>query len=102
NRNIGSAERLGYQEAIFPQVSRSFALTIPQLPPPLNTAMTTAYLLCRIADTIEDDPALSIADKQRYEAAYIRAVLGEIDAQAFCDGLSPCSAKPVHRRSRRC
>lgn len=79
----------GYQEAIFPQVSRSFALTIPQLPPPLNTAMTTAYLLCRIADTIEDEPALSIADKQRYEAAYIRAVLGEIDAQPFCEGLSP-------------
>ncbi|NWB84018.1 MULTISPECIES: phytoene/squalene synthase family protein [Pseudomonas] len=80
---------LGYQEAIFPQVSRSFALTIPQLPPPLNTAMTTAYLLCRIADTIEDEPTLSITDKQHYEAAYIRAVLGEIDARPFCDELGP-------------
>jgi len=48
-----------YQEQILPHVSRTFALTIPQLPPGLRTAVTSAYLLCRIADTIEDEPALS-------------------------------------------
>jgi farnesyl-diphosphate farnesyltransferase len=48
-----------YQERILPHVSRTFALTIPQLPPALRTAVTNAYLLCRIADTIEDEPALS-------------------------------------------
>ncbi len=80
---------LGYQEAIFPLVSRSFALTIPQLPAPLNTVMTTAYLLCRIADTIEDEPALSVSEKQQYEARYIRVVLGEVDARQFCEALTP-------------
>ena len=43
-----------YQDQILPHVSRTFALTIPQLPPGLRTAVTSAYLLCRIADTIED------------------------------------------------
>src|SRR5271154_661279 len=62
-----------YQEQILPHVSRTFALTIPQLPPALRTAVTNAYLLCRIADTIEDEPALSppetLAFLQRFSAA---------------------------------
>jgi farnesyl-diphosphate farnesyltransferase len=48
-----------YQDQILPHVSRTFALTIPELPPALRTSVTCAYLLCRIADTIEDEPALS-------------------------------------------
>ena len=52
----------GYQDQILPHVSRTFALTIPQLPTRLKVAVTNAYLLCRIADTIEDEPALSPAD----------------------------------------
>jgi farnesyl-diphosphate farnesyltransferase len=61
-----------YQDQILPHVSRTFALTIPQLPPALRTAVTSAYLLCRIADTIEDEPALSppetLAFLQRFSA----------------------------------
>ncbi|MGN1280411.1 MAG: squalene/phytoene synthase family protein [Succinivibrio sp.] len=37
-------------------VSRTFALTIPLLPDELIDYVSNAYLLCRIADTIEDDP----------------------------------------------
>ena len=44
-----------WQDWILPQVSRTFALTIPQLPAPLHGPVANAYLLCRIADTIEDD-----------------------------------------------
>src|SRR5271168_2518607 len=61
-----------YQDQILPHVSRTFALTIPQLPSGLRTAVTCAYLLCRIADTIEDEPALSppetLAFLQRFSA----------------------------------
>ena len=39
-------------------VSRTFALTIPLLPNELIDYISNAYLLCRIADTIEDDPKL--------------------------------------------
>lgn len=41
--------------AVLPSVSRTFALNIPVLPPPLDMAVTVAYLLCRIADTLEDE-----------------------------------------------
>src|SRR5258708_1619146 len=61
-----------YQDQILPHVSRTFALTIPQLPPALSIPVTSAYLLCRIADTIEDEPALSapetLAFLQRFSA----------------------------------
>jgi farnesyl-diphosphate farnesyltransferase len=55
-----------YQNQILPYVSRTFALTIPQLPPALCTPVTNAYLLCRIADTIEDEPALSAPETLAY------------------------------------
>jgi farnesyl-diphosphate farnesyltransferase len=38
-----------------PEVSRTFALNIPVLPEPLDLVVTVAYLLCRIADTLEDE-----------------------------------------------
>ncbi|HEX8433496.1 phytoene/squalene synthase family protein [Archangium sp.] len=40
---------------VLPAVSRTFALNIPVLPRPLDTAVMVAYLLCRIADTLEDE-----------------------------------------------
>ena len=58
-----------YQDQILPHVSRTFALTIPQLPDALRVAVTNAYLLCRIADTIEDEPALSPAGDARVPAS---------------------------------
>ncbi len=44
-------------------VSRSFALTIPMLPEPLQDFVSNAYLLCRVADTVEDDPIAPINKK---------------------------------------
>ena len=40
---------------VLPAVSRTFALNIPLLPRPLDTAVMVAYLLCRILDTLEDE-----------------------------------------------
>ncbi len=78
-----------YQNAILPKVSRTFALTIPQLPQPLRRAVANAYLLCRIADTIEDEPAFSAEEKRRYEDAFIDAVTGRLDAQSFSAEVAP-------------
>jgi farnesyl-diphosphate farnesyltransferase len=66
----------GYQDRILPHVSRTFALTIPQLPPALCTPVTSAYLLCRIADTIEDEPALSAAETLGFLRRFSAAVAG--------------------------
>jgi farnesyl-diphosphate farnesyltransferase len=73
----------GYQDQILPHVSRTFALTIPQLPPRLKTAVTNAYLLCRIADTIEDEPALSPADTLALLEEFKAVVAGRGDAGAL-------------------
>lgn len=48
---------------IFPAVSRTFALSIRLLPGELGAAVRYAYLICRIADTIEDEPQLAAAEK---------------------------------------
>lgn len=44
--------------AYLPKVSRTFALSIEALPPRLREAVRVAYLLCRIVDTIEDEPGV--------------------------------------------
>ncbi|HEX4450893.1 MAG TPA: squalene/phytoene synthase family protein [Kofleriaceae bacterium] len=44
-----------FARRILPDVSRTFALNIPVLPQPLDLVVTVAYLLCRIADTLEDE-----------------------------------------------
>jgi len=49
-----SSDRAGVTWELLPHVSRTFALTIPVLNPPLCDHVAVAYLLCRIADTIED------------------------------------------------
>ena len=46
---------------ILPRVSRTFALSIEALPNSLRTAVRSAYLLCRIVDSIEDEPGLGEA-----------------------------------------
>jgi len=73
----------GYQDQVLPHVSRTFALTIPQLPPRLRVAVTNAYLLCRIADTIEDEPALSPAETLALLERFQAVVGGQGDATAL-------------------
>ena len=68
-----------YQDQILPHVSRTFALTIPQLPAPLAGPVTSAYLLCRIADTIEDEPALTPPETLAFLQRFSAVVAGEGD-----------------------
>jgi farnesyl-diphosphate farnesyltransferase len=58
------AEDLAYQKTILRSVSRTFALTIPLLPAPIEKVVGNTYLLCRIVDTIEDAANLSVSKKQ--------------------------------------
>jgi len=80
---------LAYQDHILQGVSRTFALTIPQLPDPLAQVVGNAYLLCRIADTIEDDKQLDNSNKRCFADMFIAVVKGEQDASAFADSLAP-------------
>jgi farnesyl-diphosphate farnesyltransferase len=81
-----------FQRDILQGVSRTFALTIPTLPSELYRAVANAYLLCRIADTIEDDADLIFDDKLHFSQAFINVIRGEADAEKFGVELAPLLA----------
>lgn len=78
-----------YQDDILQHVSRTFALTIPQLPGDLCEVVGNAYLLCRIADTIEDDKDLPSELKRSYAERFIDVVGGRETASGFARDLAP-------------
>jgi farnesyl-diphosphate farnesyltransferase len=80
---------LAYQNQSLQQVSRTFALTIPQLPVALRDVIGNAYLLCRIADTIEDDVTLDSESKTQFSEQFIQVVSGQADAHDFAAQLAP-------------
>ncbi|MEE9354726.1 MAG: phytoene/squalene synthase family protein [Methylococcaceae bacterium] len=71
-------------------VSRTFALTIPQLPEKVKAAVVTAYLLCRIADTIEDEPTLSLQGKAIFFSRFESVIKGVESAEIFSSDLLKC------------
>jgi farnesyl-diphosphate farnesyltransferase len=82
-----------YQEYILPGVSRTFALTIPELPEALRTSVTNAYLLCRIADTIEDEPALSPTASLHFLQRFVAVLYGNEPAAPLAQDLVPQLSK---------
>ncbi|NJD05293.1 MAG: phytoene/squalene synthase family protein [Methylococcaceae bacterium] len=77
------------QSHLLQGVSRTFALTIPQLPAGLARAVSNAYLLCRIVDTIEDEVSLDSAQKRHFCGQFIEVVAGRAPAAALADDLAP-------------
>lgn len=78
---IREAERFGH--AILPEVSRTFAISIRFLPGTLGRAVLTAYLLCRIADTIEDDGTTDPATRAALLEEFLRTLDDRDAAEAF-------------------
>jgi farnesyl-diphosphate farnesyltransferase len=72
-----------FQARLLDGVSRTFALTIPQLPLALRKVVANAYLLCRIVDTIEDEPSLSAEKKRHFCRLFTAAVTGAEAAERF-------------------
>ncbi|MCY3757902.1 MAG: phytoene/squalene synthase family protein [Acidobacteria bacterium] len=83
------SDDLAFQAEMLKGVARTFALTIAQLPRNLHEAVGNAYLLCRIADTIEDEPALSLERKQAFSERFIEIVAGRDDPASFAGELGP-------------
>ncbi len=67
---VNTAER--FCRRTLSAVSRTFALNIPVLPVPLDFVVSVAYLLCRIADTIEDETQGTAADRGRLLSEFAR------------------------------
>ena len=96
----GIATEVAYQNRLLPQVSRSFALTIPQLPDYLGLVVGNAYLLCRIAVTIEDEPNIPAAKTRELHELFIQVTRGEARPEAFAEKaavLLTDATKPAER-----
>ncbi len=74
---------------MLPRVSRTFALGIKMLPPKLEPPVRIGYLLCRIADTVEDD--LTMAPERK--AQLLDDLLAGFDSAAAADAFGACAAE---------
>jgi len=83
------SDDLAYQATVLPLVSRTFALTIPQLPPGLVDVVGNAYLLCRLADTIEDDAEMDSEIKSAFMSEFLAVIDRKMDAEDFVRRLVP-------------
>ena len=78
-----------FQSLLLEGVSRTFALTIPQLPEKLFSAVANAYLLCRIVDTIEDEVSLSSEQKNYFCSEFTNVVQTGNNPELFALELAP-------------
>jgi len=90
--NLKSLSKLSddeFQAILLEGVSRTFALTIPQLPASLYGPVANAYLLCRIVDTIEDEVSLSPGQKKYFCSEFIEIVKTGANTEIFALDLAP-------------
>jgi farnesyl-diphosphate farnesyltransferase len=73
-RSVAGVESARFCREILPAVSRTFALSIRVLPGDLGHAVLVAYLLCRVADTIEDAPGIPAERKAELLDLFIEAL----------------------------
>jgi farnesyl-diphosphate farnesyltransferase len=78
-----------FQAVLLEGVSRTFALTIPQLPEKLCGSIANAYLLCRIVDTIEDEVSLTPEQKKYFCSEFISIVQTGVNSEPFAVDLAP-------------
>lgn len=90
-----SAADYAYQRQSLQGVSRTFALTIPSLPAKLREVVGNAYLLCRIADIVEDDDRLTHTTQRRFADEFVRVVEGSWPAERFARELHPLLSEQV-------
>ena len=89
-QDTNSLSDLEYQNYILQGVSRTFALTIPELPENLRDIVGNGYLLCRIADTIEDDANITIDDKKQLASQFIELCENtRLDSKDFVQSFLP-------------
>ncbi|WP_198243502.1 phytoene/squalene synthase family protein [methane-oxidizing endosymbiont of Gigantopelta aegis] len=88
-KNLLSLPEQDFQSILLEGVSRTFALTIPQLPEGLYSPVANAYLLCRIVDTIEDEVSLSVNQKKYFCDLFIDVTRTGQHAEKFSQELAP-------------
>ncbi|HKO16957.1 MAG TPA: squalene/phytoene synthase family protein [Gemmatimonadaceae bacterium] len=95
------AEAARFCRDILPSVSRTFALSIRVLPGALGRAVLVAYLLCRIADTVEDAPGLSAERKSALLDSMLACFDDAAEGEAFPARTAEIDGDPGHARLTR-
>ncbi len=67
-----------HQYKMLRDVSRTFALSIEHLPTIVRDAITTAYLLLRVSDILEDHPDIPADRKARLLRLWVQVLSGQI------------------------
>ena len=98
-RSDGEAAR--FCRDILPAVSRTFALSIRVLPGDLGHAVLIAYLLCRVADTIEDAPELLAERKAELLGLFLGALDHAEDAGRYVAESAGLAGDEAHIRLNR-
>jgi len=93
---ITEAER--FSREILPAVSRTFALSVQLLRGELGRSVLCAYLLCRIADTIEDDGHASAEEKARLLVEFLSCLDNAATADAFPARIAHIRGDDAHVR----
>ncbi len=83
-------------QEILPQVSRTFAISIRFLPGNLGRSVLCGYLLCRIADTIEDDPIATVETKIRLLDCFLDCFDQPTIANAFPQAIEHLEGEAAH------
>ena len=83
---------LAFGRGIISRVSRTFAIGIRLLPGDLGRAVLVGYLLCRIADTIEDDGTATAARRQELLAKFLECFDDPAKAERFAAEASDIAA----------
>lgn len=91
-----SAESARICLEVLPSVSRSFAMGIALLGKSLQLSVAVAYLLMRIADTIEDDVDLPLPQKLDLLDATLHCVKEPQAAFAFADATACVRGEEAH------
>ncbi len=94
-------EAADFCREILPAVSRTFALSIRILPGPLGRAVLCGYLICRIADTLEDEPVLPAVGKGELLDELARCFDDPVRADNFPSLVADLQGEPAHVRLTR-
>ncbi len=90
----------GFCQRSLKEVSRTFSLPIAMLREPLEQAVTCGYLLCRIADTIEDEPNLGLAERDALFSSFLACLEDEASASALASRFPDNDQKPASAERR--
>ncbi|MBD5656889.1 MAG: squalene/phytoene synthase family protein, partial [Candidatus Eremiobacteraeota bacterium] len=82
-RPANEREALEFARGVIGRVSRTFAIGIAVLPGDLGKAVLVGYLLCRIADTIEDDGTATASRRQELLACFLECFDDPVKAERF-------------------